>query len=466
MLPFPFWSSSGCLLARAFGWLWMDPLAGLIGALVIANWSVGLLRDTGGDPARPHAGSAHGRAGSPVDRDRGRSGHRPASVAARPGHLGAIVSVATTGRREAAHYRQRLATLADLSHVTVEVQRPYPLSGLIRHGEFANPGRSSSGDGRCCRLSQPHAIIQWLLGLSCNCELFAIRHGIAVQRLSRAECAPLSSPAFGSQWPVFPGSVPGRRQICSDDRRDRRNVRAGKIQPMSRRSRTRRTLAGVGLGMLALRQSGRCGRHAAQGAGAQTRLRLDRILYRRPCRLWRRQFRPRHQSAPRAGHFLPHSITGLIGGYQAGYNGSFRTMSCSASKPMRRSPVRSMPRRLVPRRFNTTLDYVGTVRGRIGYAFGHWMPYVTGGFAWGHSHVNLNDGRGERRSQAWTDPDRLDRGRGRRVCRERQLERQARIRLCRSVASDCTIWRLRIARRQCRSQRPPRQTRAELSLRR
>jgi len=37
----------GLLLARAFGWIWMDPLAGLIGALVIANWSVGLLRDTG-----------------------------------------------------------------------------------------------------------------------------------------------------------------------------------------------------------------------------------------------------------------------------------------------------------------------------------------------------------------------------------------------------------------------------------
>ncbi|MFX9123688.1 cation transporter, partial [Acinetobacter baumannii] len=39
---------AGLLLARAFGWLWMDPVAGLIGAIVIANWSVGLLRDTGG----------------------------------------------------------------------------------------------------------------------------------------------------------------------------------------------------------------------------------------------------------------------------------------------------------------------------------------------------------------------------------------------------------------------------------
>src|SRR4051812_45006351 len=39
---------TGLLLARAFGWLWMDPLAGFVGAIVIANWSFGLLRDTGG----------------------------------------------------------------------------------------------------------------------------------------------------------------------------------------------------------------------------------------------------------------------------------------------------------------------------------------------------------------------------------------------------------------------------------
>ena len=43
--------------------------------------------------------------------------------------------------------------------------------------------------------------------------------------------------------------------------------------------------------------------------------------------------------------------------------------------------------RMAPVAFNTTFDYIGTVRGRIGYAFGTVMPYVTGGFAWGHSHA-------------------------------------------------------------------------------
>ena len=32
----------GLGLAWAFGWLWMDPLAGMIGAGIIAAWSYGL----------------------------------------------------------------------------------------------------------------------------------------------------------------------------------------------------------------------------------------------------------------------------------------------------------------------------------------------------------------------------------------------------------------------------------------
>ena len=116
----------GLLLARAFGWLWMDPLAGLVGAIVIANWSVGLLRDTGGilldrtpDPrmAEKVRDIIEAEGDQVTDLHLWRLG---------PGHLGAIVCVATAGTRDAAHYRQRLAKFADLSHVTVEVQHPYP----------------------------------------------------------------------------------------------------------------------------------------------------------------------------------------------------------------------------------------------------------------------------------------------------------------------------------------------------
>jgi cation diffusion facilitator family transporter len=119
----------GLVLARAFGWLWMDPLAGFIGALVIANWAVGLLRDTGGilldrtpDPrmAEQVRDMIEAEGDQVTDLHLWRLG---------PGHLGAIVSVATTGNREAAHYRRRLAGFADLSHVTVEVQHTQPRNG-------------------------------------------------------------------------------------------------------------------------------------------------------------------------------------------------------------------------------------------------------------------------------------------------------------------------------------------------
>lgn len=113
---------AGLLLARTFGWLWMDPLAGLIGALVIANWSVGLIRDTGGilldrtpDPrmAEKVRRIIEAEGDQVTDLHLWRLG---------PGHIGAIVSVATSAAREAAHYRRRLAKFGDLSHVTVEVQ--------------------------------------------------------------------------------------------------------------------------------------------------------------------------------------------------------------------------------------------------------------------------------------------------------------------------------------------------------
>ena len=119
----------GLVLARAFGWLWMDPLAGFIGAIVIANWSIGLLRDTGGilldrtpDPrmADRVRDIIEAEGDQVTDLHLWRLG---------PGHLGAIVCVATTGEHEAAHYRQRLARFADLSHVTVEVQHAHSIPG-------------------------------------------------------------------------------------------------------------------------------------------------------------------------------------------------------------------------------------------------------------------------------------------------------------------------------------------------
>jgi cation diffusion facilitator family transporter len=111
----------GLLLARGFGWLWMDPVAGIIGALVIANWSFTLIRDTGSilldmNPDRfmterlreviEHDGDRL------IDLHLWRLG---------PGHLCAVVSVVTAQARDPGYYRARLERFKSLSHVTVEV---------------------------------------------------------------------------------------------------------------------------------------------------------------------------------------------------------------------------------------------------------------------------------------------------------------------------------------------------------
>ncbi len=112
----------GLVLARAFGWLWMDPLAGIIGAVVIASWSYGLIRDTGRilldmTPDQRMADSL--KQTIEADGDRLTDLHL---WRLGPGHLGAIVSVCTREARGQDYYRAKLAKFRSLSHLTIEVQ--------------------------------------------------------------------------------------------------------------------------------------------------------------------------------------------------------------------------------------------------------------------------------------------------------------------------------------------------------
>jgi cation diffusion facilitator family transporter len=113
----------GLVLARAFGWLWMDPLAGIIGALVIVSWSYGLITDTGAillDMSRDREIEQGIRRTVEAAGDRLNDLH---VWRLGPGHLGAIVSVVTRQAHDAKFYRERLTRFRSLSHVTIEVQR-------------------------------------------------------------------------------------------------------------------------------------------------------------------------------------------------------------------------------------------------------------------------------------------------------------------------------------------------------
>ena len=102
-------------------------------------------------------------------------------------------------------------------------------------------------------------------------------------------------------------------------------------------------------------------------------------------------FGPGTNPIPEQGVFFPHSITGLTGGFEAGYNRQLANSIVIGVEAdiLFTSPVDQA--RLTPAPFNTTFDYVATARGRVGYAMGTWLPYVTGGLAWSQTHINLND---------------------------------------------------------------------------
>ena len=114
------------LAGRAYGWIWLDPLMGIVGALVIARWSWGLIRDAGiilldvvpqGEDLPEEI-----REALESDADRITDLH---VWQVGPGHHAAIISLASPTPKAPSTYKDRLSHLHELSHVTVEVQ-PLP----------------------------------------------------------------------------------------------------------------------------------------------------------------------------------------------------------------------------------------------------------------------------------------------------------------------------------------------------
>jgi len=114
---------AGLLFGRFLGWAWMDPVVGLVGAIVTAAWAYTLVRDTGAvllDMTPDQCMAERMRSMIETDGDRLTDLHL---WRLGPGHLGAIVSVATREQRDPDYYQARLACFRSLSHVTIEVQR-------------------------------------------------------------------------------------------------------------------------------------------------------------------------------------------------------------------------------------------------------------------------------------------------------------------------------------------------------
>ena len=117
---------AGLLAGRFYGWVWIDPLMGIVGAIVIMRWSVGLMRGAGAvllDATPDEAMSTRIRDILEREGDRVSDLHL---WRVGPGHMALVVSLISHQPKPAEHYKQTLSVIARLSHVTIEVHAREP----------------------------------------------------------------------------------------------------------------------------------------------------------------------------------------------------------------------------------------------------------------------------------------------------------------------------------------------------
>ena len=112
----------GLVLGRQLGWIWMDPVMGLVATVVILSWSWSLVRTAGAvllDVSPDPALRAKIIARLEQDGDRISDLHL---WRLGPGHIAAIISLVSDHPESPCSYKKRLSDLPGLSHLTVEVE--------------------------------------------------------------------------------------------------------------------------------------------------------------------------------------------------------------------------------------------------------------------------------------------------------------------------------------------------------
>lgn len=109
------------LAGRQYGWTWMDPAMGMVGALLIAHWSIRLLRSSGAvllDAALDTGLAAQIKERLEVGTDRVADLH---VWRVGPGHAAVIAALVTDHPMAIDQYKARLRAIGGLSHITIEV---------------------------------------------------------------------------------------------------------------------------------------------------------------------------------------------------------------------------------------------------------------------------------------------------------------------------------------------------------
>lgn len=112
------------LAGRSYGWHWADPVMGIVGAMVIARWSWGLIRDSGAVllDRTPNDEDLPGEIREALENENDRIADLHVWQVG-PGHYATIISLVSSEPREPSDYKTRLAQIHALSHITVEVER-------------------------------------------------------------------------------------------------------------------------------------------------------------------------------------------------------------------------------------------------------------------------------------------------------------------------------------------------------
>lgn len=112
------------LVGKWLGWIWMDATMGVVGSIVIAKWSYGLIRDT--SKVLLDAEVSKNKVEDIRNTIECHNNDRISDLhiwRVGPKHLAAIVSVVTHEPKDADYYKTLLSDHSDLVHLTVEVNQ-------------------------------------------------------------------------------------------------------------------------------------------------------------------------------------------------------------------------------------------------------------------------------------------------------------------------------------------------------